>query len=127
MGRLQRKKPAAKKKKKKVAAGDGSGPSDGAEKKIIALTDFSRDKKKSGGGRPKAAVPAKSAAPTDSKLNKVKQFLREVKIELKRVTWPSRTQTIGSTAVVIVLVMIISIFLGLVDVGLSNLVRSVLH
>ena len=53
------------------------------------------------------------------------QFLREVKIELKKVTWPTRKQTLGSTAVVIVLVMIISVFLGLVDVSLGNLVQAV--
>jgi preprotein translocase subunit SecE len=55
------------------------------------------------------------------------QFLREVKTELKKVTWPTRKQTIGSTLVVIILVMIISIFLGVVDIGLSNLVRVVLQ
>lgn len=55
------------------------------------------------------------------------QFLREVKIELKKVTWPSRKQTVGSTVVVIILVMIISLFLGVVDIGLSSLVRVVLQ
>lgn len=55
------------------------------------------------------------------------QFLREVKIELKKVTWPSRKQAIGSTVVVIILVMIISLFLGVVDIGLSSLVRVVLQ
>ncbi len=55
------------------------------------------------------------------------QFLREVKIELKKVTWPSRKQAVGSTVVVIILVMIISLFLGVVDIGLSNLVRVVLQ
>jgi len=55
------------------------------------------------------------------------QFLREVKIELKKVTWPSRKQTVGSTVVVIILVMIISLFLGVVDIGLSTLVRVVLQ
>jgi len=55
------------------------------------------------------------------------QFLREVRVELRKVTWPSRKQTIGSTIVVIVLVLIISIFLGLVDMGLSSLVNIVLH
>jgi preprotein translocase subunit SecE len=54
------------------------------------------------------------------------QFLREVRIELKKVTWPSRKQTIGSTVVVIVLVVIISMFLGLVDLGLSRIIRLVL-
>jgi preprotein translocase subunit SecE len=54
------------------------------------------------------------------------QFLREVKAELKKVTWPSRQQALGSTVVVIVLVMIISFFLGIVDMGLSGLIRMVL-
>ncbi len=53
------------------------------------------------------------------------QFLREVKIELKKVIWPSRKQALGSTLVVIILVMIISLFLGVVDIGLSSLVRLV--
>ena len=60
-------------------------------------------------------------------LDKGLQFLREVKVELKKVAWPSRKQTIGSTVVVIMLVMIISLFLGVVDVGLSNIVRVVLQ
>ena len=56
----------------------------------------------------------------------VSQFLREVKVELKKVTWPSRKDTIGSTSVVLVLVIVISVFLALVDLGLSKLVRIVL-
>jgi preprotein translocase subunit SecE len=59
-------------------------------------------------------------------LNKGLQFLREVKVELKKVVWPSRKQTIGSTVVVLILVMIISVFLGMIDIGLSSLVRVVL-
>ncbi|MBW2020490.1 MAG: preprotein translocase subunit SecE [Deltaproteobacteria bacterium] len=58
---------------------------------------------------------------------KTTQFLREVKVELKKVTWPSRKETLASTAVVIILVVIISVFLGLVDVGLSSLIRFVLR
>jgi preprotein translocase subunit SecE len=54
------------------------------------------------------------------------QFLREVRIELKKVTWPSRKQTIGSTAVVLLMVILVSIFLGIVDFGLSSLVRLVI-
>jgi preprotein translocase subunit SecE len=78
----------------------------------------------------KAPVPAaKPAVPAQGNrwLEKAIQFLREVKIELKKVTWPTRKQTMGSTVVVIILVMIISLFLGLVDMGLSSLLRVVLH
>ncbi|MGD8564451.1 MAG: preprotein translocase subunit SecE [Desulfarculaceae bacterium] len=53
------------------------------------------------------------------------QFLREVKTELKKVTWPSRKQTISSTGVVLILVFIVAAFLGLVDMILSKLVDLV--
>lgn len=72
-------------------------------------------------------MPSKATSGEPNVLQKSIQFLREVKVELKKVTWPSRKQTIGSTVVVIVLVMIISAFLGLVDMGLSSLVRVVLQ
>jgi preprotein translocase subunit SecE len=54
------------------------------------------------------------------------QFLREVKVELKKVAWPSRKQTMGSTLVVIILVLLVSFFLGIVDIGLSSLIKAVL-
>jgi preprotein translocase subunit SecE len=57
---------------------------------------------------------------------KVVQFLKEVQIELKKVVWPTRKDTIASTSVVLVLVMIIAIFLGLVDFGLSRIIRAIL-
>ncbi|MFH0726513.1 MAG: preprotein translocase subunit SecE [Pseudomonadota bacterium] len=60
-------------------------------------------------------------------LEKMMQFLREVKVELRKVTWPSRKQTVGSTVVVIVLVMIVSLFLGVVDIGLSKLAQVLLQ
>ncbi len=61
-----------------------------------------------------------------SRWEQLVQFLKEVKIELKKVTWPSRKEAIGSTAVVIILVILIAIFLGFVDFGLAQIVRMVL-
>ncbi len=61
------------------------------------------------------------------KIENTKVFLAEAKQELKKVTWPTRQQTISSTWVVIVFVFLISIFLGLVDFGLSRFVRYLLN
>ena len=61
-----------------------------------------------------------------SKFDAIRQFLREVRIELKKVTWPSRKDTIYATIVVLICVFIFGFFLGLVDLGLSRLVRLVL-
>ena len=56
----------------------------------------------------------------------VKQFLREVKTELKKVTWPSRKDTLAGTAVVLVTVFIVGLFLGIVDSLLSHLIQTFL-
>lgn len=60
-------------------------------------------------------------------LNKVKEFFREVKLEIKKVVFPSRDELIGSTWVVIITVIVISLFLGMVDLGLSKLVGITLR
>ena len=60
------------------------------------------------------------------KFEVVKQFLREVKTELKKVTWPSRKDALSGTLVVLVAVFIIAIFLGIVDSALSNAIKELL-
>ncbi len=60
------------------------------------------------------------------KIEGAKQFLREVKTELKKVTWPSRKDTLSGTLVVLVAVFIIAVFLGIVDSGWSNLIKALL-
>ncbi len=135
MGRIQRKKSSAAKKKKKQAAGDkaarGAEDAKKAGVKQASLSDVTAKapaKKKTAPPKKKsAAVSLPATKPKDNIFTKTAQFLREVKVELKKVTWPSRKQTIGSTAVVIVLVMLISLFLGVVDFGISSLIRIVLQ
>jgi len=45
---------------------------------------------------------------------------------LKKVTWPSKKDALSGTAVVLVAVFIVAFFLGIVDWGLSNLVKELL-
>jgi preprotein translocase subunit SecE len=54
-----------------------------------------------------------------------RQYLREVSSELRKVVWPSRKETIGSTSVVLVIVALSGVFLGIVDLILSRLVRLI--
>ena len=56
-----------------------------------------------------------------------KQFVAEAWQELKKVNWPNRKETLGTTGVVLILVVLVSVYLGLVDFGLSRLVRFVVH
>ena len=55
------------------------------------------------------------------------QFLLEVRGEVKKVTWPSKKEAMGGTAVVLVVVLIMAGFLGLVDVLLSKIVEALLN
>jgi preprotein translocase subunit SecE len=57
----------------------------------------------------------------------VKEFVVEAAQELRKVTWPNRRETLGTTGVVLVLVILVAIFLGLVDFLLSHIVRYVVH
>jgi len=60
-------------------------------------------------------------------LNTLKTFLVEVKIELKKCTWPTRQELIGSTMVVVISVLILGVFVGLSDMGLTGMLRAVLR
>ena len=61
-----------------------------------------------------------------SLLETVKKFYREVRVELKKISWPARKETVASTSVVLVIVTIVACFLGVVDLGLSKIVNSIL-
>ena len=58
--------------------------------------------------------------------NSTKEFLLDVRAELRKVTYPTYSETIGSTTVVIVLVMIVSIFLALADLILVRLIGRII-
>jgi len=52
------------------------------------------------------------------------QFLRESKMELKKVKWPTRKELLASTAMVIFLVIVVSFFLGVIDFGLIKIIKN---
>jgi len=60
-------------------------------------------------------------------VNKLKEFFRDVKVEVKKVVFPTKEELIGSTWVVIITVIVISLFLGIVDLGLTKLVGIALR
>ncbi len=128
MARLKRKKSANKKPRSKEISDPQSvaGSGDSQAMAAMSVKELKR-----------TPVTGPKVTPTPSRMRSVGkepgwiqqsiQFLREVRIELKKVTWPTRKQTIGSTVVVLVLVMLIALYLGLVDMGLTSLVRAVLR
>lgn len=56
-------------------------------------------------------------------LEKITSFLKESKIELKKVIWPTRNETIRYTVVVIVISAALAIFLGILDIMFQYLIH----
>ena len=58
--------------------------------------------------------------------SKIREFLIEVKGELKKVSYPTRDETTGSTSVVVVFCLIMSLYLSFTDSILVWLVSQIL-
>jgi preprotein translocase subunit SecE len=59
-------------------------------------------------------------------IKKIRQFLEDVRIELKKVSWPTFEELRGSTYVVLSLSLLLSIFLFIVDFILTQVLNIVL-
>lgn len=55
--------------------------------------------------------------------SKIKMFLSQVRVELKKVVWPSRNEVYGTTIVVIITVFIFSLFLYIMDIIFAKGIR----
>ena len=64
-------------------------------------------------------LPVKQWVPT------MRNFFRDVWVEMKKVTWPGRPEVVGTTIVVIVACFVFGFYLFLVDSGLSWLVDRI--
>lgn len=58
---------------------------------------------------------------------KIKRFVKEVKMELAKVSWLSKQQLAGSTVVVIVVSLLLAIFIGVIDKFLSVIMSFILQ
>lgn len=78
----------------------------------------------------KPEAPKKSVKKSDESriawFQRFQQYLREVSYELRKVVWPSRKETIGTTSVVLIIVLICGVYLGVIDYLLSILVGRLL-
>jgi preprotein translocase subunit SecE len=57
---------------------------------------------------------------------KLKHFLSETRVEMRKVTWPTRDELKESTKIVIVATFVVTIFIGIIDQILSLLVKRLL-
>ena len=58
---------------------------------------------------------------------KIKKFVKEVRVELTKVTWPTPSELRATTTVVIITTFIMTVFIGIVDFGLGILIGALLR
>jgi len=54
------------------------------------------------------------------------QFLKEVRVEMAKVSWPTKQQTLWYTIIVIIMSVIFAAFLGLLDLGFQKILTKLL-
>jgi len=67
---------------------------------------------------------AKSTTKKANQITALVSYLKEVRQELSKVVWPSRSDTIKLTTIVLVASVLISIYVGLLDLGFTGLVKT---
>ena len=53
---------------------------------------------------------------------RVRHFLAESQFEMRKVVWPTRDETIKTTGIIILVVIILSLLLGLIDLILKSVI-----
>jgi len=59
-------------------------------------------------------------------MNKLFNYIKNSRRELKKVVWPTRKQATNHTLLVIAFSLVVAIFLGLIDYGLNKLVELII-
>lgn len=54
------------------------------------------------------------------------EFVKESWQELQKVHWPSRKETYAATAVVIIVVILVSVYLAIIDLGLTTMIQAII-
>ena len=58
-------------------------------------------------------------------MNKLIQFVKDSVAELKKSTWLSRTEVIQSTILVGIVVALVSVYVGVIDFGLTKVLSAI--
>ena len=73
-------------------------------------------------GQPKAQRRAPQAPRPKEQRTKPRQFLREVRAEMRKVSWPTREETTNYSIIVFITIVVLTAMIAGVDFGLSKAV-----
>jgi len=77
----------------------------------------------------KSATPAKERDRKGkvSRLDRSREFVRDIRAELRKVVWPTRRETVNLTMIVIGVSAAVGVFLGIVDFAFTEMFRLLLQ
>jgi preprotein translocase subunit SecE len=58
-------------------------------------------------------------------VRRLSEFFQEAWQELRKVHWPSRKETYAATLVVIIVVILVSLYLAVIDLGLTKAIQTI--
>ncbi|KHK00503.1 preprotein translocase subunit SecE [Desulfovibrio sp. TomC] len=95
------------------------------DKTQAAVVAEKPSKPKASSGKSKEEA-GKSGVSLTGRIDQAKEFFEQSKGELKKVTWPTREETVKTGIAVLVFSVVMAIYLGVVDMALSRLVALIL-
>ena len=60
-------------------------------------------------------------------LNKIKEYLKNVYYEMRKVTWPTRSEVINSTIVVVIISLIVAVIIFALDTVFTTVLGLVIR
>ena len=60
-------------------------------------------------------------------MNKLILYLKDVRSEMMKVTWPTRSELMGATVIVIILSLIMALFVKICDLGVGSVLKMFLQ
>ena len=97
-------------------AKDKTQAADGAEKPVKAKAASGKTREEAG----------KDGVSLTGRVDQAKEFFDQATGELKKVTWPTREETVKTGIAVLVFSVVMAIYLGVVDMALSRIVALIL-
>jgi preprotein translocase subunit SecE len=88
------------------------------------VTDTNSASTKMESPKPAGGPKPASAARKDGTIPRISRYLKEVQVELRKTTWPTRQELTNSTKVVLGTVIVVGVYLGVIDWLLTRVTHA---
>jgi len=58
--------------------------------------------------------------------NRITKYLKEVRAEIRKVTWPSRQEVVRLSTIVVIVMIVMSAFMAIIDFAFSRLMQAII-